>query len=809
MLYGAAYFTEDEWIKIDGLIHKGQYVFTRGPQDNVLEEELISFEGSIEEKAQFNVQIHANQSFDAIKADHIEVMERPIPSPTSSEPANSTDCPPETPNGTSIEASSDDEPTQTQAAGLAPMLDWASEMETSMPNEPVETPTRPTPQIPAAGGLALGYTQAQLDEVKAFNAGLTKAGKKSRPQYTKEEESYSSPESSEDVASSEQTNEDVYPSPTPSQQETRIQSWASQVKTQEPSVPQSVPPNPSKDTPQPKITSLNDPNAKAAVEAFTKIYGRKPRSIGDIYQPKNPEFVSPEKRPISRTSNATSKTARSISVSKAIVARPSTASTTTITTTTATTTKGPKPDPRLQPGKTFIAQSAFEKSSKICIDVRPGDNIKIIKHVSGIMHYGLNQNTHQTGQFPESIFTLPPGVKNKQEALLEQQRALAATKRSNQVALRNSAPSVSTSNGLDRFEGMNAAEWEDVSVVSRRAAQTPAPAKKPVGGLSASRYAVLADEDEPRAKREEETSSGISKEEVARLFDEKACSLSSNLVFPNTNKKNQFAQILAAQQANAAAANSQSLVPTGPRSNGLLKEPLKPVNPKTNTCWFWATPGKDCRFTADECRDLHAHLPVSSDPANLRMGKPTWGALADSLPPTPTDTIEYKPGKVSKTCWYWANDGKCEFSAETCKYLHGHSAAGVAPKPHTQGWKKSFDWSRLRKRDGENGYENGTESGHEEEGNGWGNLAESSAVSGGWGEYTPGEEDGELVLEEVQNDSWGNGNGSASVGWGNANGWGESSGGAGGEGWGNSDDKYKPPHIKALEEKAQIQAAGW
>jgi hypothetical protein len=65
-----------------------------------------------------------------------------------------------------------------------------------------------------------------------------------------------------------------------------------------------------------------------------------------------------------------------------------------------------------------------------------------------------------------------------------------------------------------------------VSILSRRAAQTPAP-----------------------AKREEETPSGISKEEIARLFDGKACSPSSNLVFPNTNKENQFAQILAAQQA--------------------------------------------------------------------------------------------------------------------------------------------------------------------------------------------------------------------------------------------------------------------
>ncbi|TGO53667.1 hypothetical protein BOTNAR_0289g00070 [Botryotinia narcissicola] len=32
MLYGAEYFTEDEWVKIDALLHKGKYVFTNGPQ---------------------------------------------------------------------------------------------------------------------------------------------------------------------------------------------------------------------------------------------------------------------------------------------------------------------------------------------------------------------------------------------------------------------------------------------------------------------------------------------------------------------------------------------------------------------------------------------------------------------------------------------------------------------------------------------------------------------------------------------------------------------------------------------------------
>lgn len=520
MLYGAAYFTEDEWIKIDGLIHKGQYIFTRGPQNNLLEEgELISFEGSMEEKAQLNVQDRAKESLNTTKADEGEH------SPTSSEPAESTDGPEETPNGTSVEAS-DDEATQTQATNTAVQkLDWATEMETSasISNERTEIPKRSTAQIPAAGGLALGYTQAQLEEVKMFNAGLTKAGeKKSRPKYTKEESCPSTEWYEGDVASSEQTNEDGYPSPTASQQKTRIHSWASQVKTQEPSVPEIASPKPKNGTSQPKITGLNDPNAKPLIEAFIKINGRKPKSIADIYQPKNSGFIPPDQRPLSRASNATSKTARSISNSKAIVPRSSTASTTTTSATAATTSN---PDHRLKAGKVFIAQRAAEKKSKICIEVRPGHHIKILKHVSGIMHLGLNLSTKQTGQFPESIFTLAPGVSVKQEALIEQQRALATATQTGQVALRTRVQDVGTANGLDRVEGMNAAEWEDVSVVSRRTAPPSAPAKKSVGGLSSSRYAVLADEEESPVPKQQETTSTttISKEEISRLVDEKAC----------------------------------------------------------------------------------------------------------------------------------------------------------------------------------------------------------------------------------------------------------------------------------------------
>jgi len=85
-------------------------------------------------------------------------------------------------------------------------------------------------------------------------------------------------------------------------------------------------------------------------------------------------------------------------------------------------------------------------------------------------------------------------------------------------------------------------------------------------------------------------------------------------------------------------------------------------------------------------------------------------------------------------------------------------------------------------------------------------------------------EEGELVLEEVKEDfSTGERAPAAVTGWaaGGSN-WAESARQWGNgviEGnspneealsaWGESGEKYKPPHVKALEEKAQMQAIGW
>jgi hypothetical protein len=205
--------------------------------------------------------------------------------------------------------------------------------------------------------------------------------------------------------------------------------------------------------------------------------------------------------------------------------------------------------------------------------------------------------------------------------------------------------------------------------------------------------------------------------------------------------------------------------------------------------------------------------PTSSSPSTS-----TFNPNAATFQPPTTGEPEYAPGKPSKTCWYWANNGNCVNSSETCKYLHGYSAAGIAPKPKVKGWK-AIEWSRWPGKD-DGGPNPNLDPNPESE-----SQDENRYELAGEGEKEQeGEGQGELVLEEVKEDfSTGERAPAAVTGWtaGGSN-WEESSqqwGNGVVEGtspneealsaWGESGEKYKPPHVKALEEKAQMQAIGW
>lgn len=76
----------------------------------------------------------------------------------------------------------------------------------------------------------------------------------------------------------------------------------------------------------------------------------------------------------------------------------------------------------------------------------------------------------------------------------------------------------------------------------------------------------------------------------------------------------------------------------------------------------------------------------------------------------------------------------------------------------------------------------------------WGDEAEGSGEGDG-----EGDGEGEMVLEEVKDEG--------------DDGWGKAEWGAEGENsndaWGAADDRYKAPHVRALEQRAAMAANGW
>ncbi|CAL3967930.1 hypothetical protein PZA11_007000 [Diplocarpon coronariae] len=428
----------------------------------------------------------------------------------------------------------------------------------------------------------------------------------------------------------------------------------------------------------------------------------------------------------------------------------------------------------LQVGSIHVAQGTQVRTSSIRLGVDPGDQIKILSYISGITYKGQNLRNNSIGHFAETV------LKKHPEAAQEQKKRTDGNV-----------------NPLDDFERSNAAEWDEVPVTqkgSATTASTPGIAK-PIGGLGASRFAVPAEESESVASGSEpiDCKSGMSREEVEKMVDQK---------------------ILAARRP-AILKNASS--------NERLVEPPR----KTATCWYWATPNRDCRYTADECRHLHEH----GHGFELSKGKPTWGSIVDCLPDPTAKHIDSQVASTSppasptinsaenfpadaaskKTCWFWAHQNRCINAS--CRFQHAQSSHGVASRPGS--WNKKQKVASL---------------------NSWfQSSANSSNAVDEFGRSTSdtidGEGDGESILDSglpVPIPA-------PRVGWRDVEdprGWGESAQkeeaaarfAAKGichdvepepdtmpvnvnSGWG--DGANKPPHIRDMEEKAMIAAVGW
>lgn len=493
MLYGADYFTEEEWIKIDGLIHKGQYVFTQGPPQNILDEELLSFDESKEYKPSFNVKTEALDPFEMAKNETVQISEVRLPSPIS-DPSETSRSPSQARSVPPAEMSSDGgsapspQPTKDTA-----MLDL-SEMTMPTPVVAVEDvkSAQPQVQIPSNGGLALGYTQQQLDEVKAFNAGLTKAGQKRPPKYTTAEEFYPSPAGSESETYSNDlpSEAETFP-PSSSPNDDDIEKLTNEVNLLETATSEAPFTKPG-NLPPPFSPPTGPSKMETLAEQFAKAHGQRPRVINDFYQPNNPGHRP--KRPESRASVQSSKPANFKHATT--IVRPKTTA------------------PRLQvpAGTVLVAQSSAPATHPMAVDVIAGDQIKVLKHVSGIMHVGMNLRTNKHGQFSESIFK-----RDTARHWVESQQQIDTAARHHRAGSVNTTISAR----LDRVESMNAAEWDEAPV-TRPKTVAPAPIRPAPLGLAGSRFAALSDSDsKSEASDQQGGMSGLTPEEVGRIVDQK------------------------------------------------------------------------------------------------------------------------------------------------------------------------------------------------------------------------------------------------------------------------------------------------
>jgi hypothetical protein len=456
ILYGADYFTQEEWIKIDCLIHKGRYVLSDGPPSNILEEPLMTFEESRDDQED-TVEIPADDSFCQTKSASIATTEETVSSP----PSEHGDCLPsplEPPSETPVETSDEDNyphkmPTAELAAVGNPSTTAAPATVEPAEVEPAEVepaevePAEVEPQPATSSHLPPGCTQEQLDEVRAFNAGLTKAGQKTRSKYQRVEEDPS--DEWIDDYNGPSGAEQPYPSPPPTEREARVNTWADGVAK----LPRSHP-SPHIQSPTPNRSAPIAPAVEVLAEQFIKAHGRQPKSLNDFYQPNNPRHQV--RRPESQASMKTTKTIASIQTAARTAIDQ-------ILHASAASSSG------IVLGKVYTAQSGAPQKG-IRFEVRPGDHIKVLKFVSGIMYIGQNLRSKEHGQFPETIFKRDPSA---------------------------SQPVPSLQRGLDQLENANAAEWDDVSSIKRP--ETTAPISRPylAGGLAASRFSTAVDRTPP------------------------------------------------------------------------------------------------------------------------------------------------------------------------------------------------------------------------------------------------------------------------------------------------------------------------
>ncbi|KAF7877388.1 hypothetical protein EAF04_001068 [Stromatinia cepivora] len=319
-----------------------------------------------------------------------------------------------------------------------------------------------------------------------------------------------------------------------------------------------------------------------------------------------------------------------------------------------------KINPSAYIGKLFVATKGFERPQGFSakLEVFCGDEIQVMKHVSGNEYRGVNQRTGQSGHFNLSLITGDAKTIGR-----EADDGNTVTKKA-------------TGFSMDELERQRTAEWENdseddnksVSIKSQNASNS-GKTRKQVGSLGGSRFASLADIDHQSVSESENA-------KLESMVSRQKTGLNRDVVDEsNDDKESQIG--IYRHKSNSTSPKPEDNMPRNNNTRERLRnKPYEIVVPKTEVCYFWSMP-KGCRYTEAQCRDLHEEREYTLQ-TNLRNGKPNPGALYDSVHeiPSPAPGKSHRPAKVPSTtvgkrftCYFWHRGG-CKRSEKNCDFLH-------------------------------------------------------------------------------------------------------------------------------------------
>ncbi|KAL3420245.1 hypothetical protein PVAG01_08744 [Phlyctema vagabunda] len=579
VLYATDYFTDEEWMKLDGLVHKGKYVWTMGPApSNLLDGSPLMM--AVDDKSRTTItQADGTESFN-LDADSVNFF----------------------------------------------------------PDEPSTPPESPATEVESATTYQSNFNSDLLVDCSGRTEQTTQP---STPQHP--------------------TPQFSHPSPAPSSVRS-IRKASVATKNPDPLTKANL-----------KTVSQSKPDMAELAKEFKRRNGREPKSIGDFYQPLNASHWSAiYMKSLGQGSPGTVKS--SIAPSQSISHR-------------GLPGKSIRPLLDVPADTILIAQKGFESPSALKISVRPGDNIRYIKHVSGIMHIGNNLRTNKMGQVSEDVFKDKDG--QLRDALFYVKPAGKQGKKS-RASRHMSVTSDDLRAGVDRMVEQNAAEWNDTTDDEVESVITQAQRSNlPPTDSSMASHKDWAEEMNAIVAAQSQMQPGMMQAVGAQ--SQMQPEMMQAVVDGVSQMFEAKFQKLMKEHGSNTATDTPRKVPTGPSGLGSSRHaPLGGLSssrhaltdvklPKTQTCWFWEK--KTCRFTDEECFDLHAH---SDAPAVLKHGRPTWGDLAsykEAQPAAADASDEFDDKSKTMTCWFWANGG-CDNSPEDCKFAHGIVPGGIALKPH-------------------------------------------------------------------------------------------------------------------------------